>query len=338
LDLQERQAAAATAAASPAIHCVELSKRYGGTVALAGLTMTVPRGEVFGFLGPNGAGKTTAVKLLLGLVDPSGGEAWVLGRPAGDVAVRRSVGYLPELFRYQPWLSGLEVLRTHCDLARLSRAAWSDEIARVLDLVGLADRARDRVRTYSKGMQQRLGLGVALLGTPELVFLDEPTSALDPVGRHDVRQVIHHLRERGTAVFLNSHLLTEVELVCDRVAMVDRGRVIATGTLDELLGGQACRVRVTGLDAGRRRALRVFGDVDDDGEWIVVRGLAPERVPDLVAEIVRLGGRVHAVEPRQQTLEDRFLQLLGENRPAGENRPIAPVRVPPGGDGRGALS
>jgi ABC-2 type transport system ATP-binding protein len=313
LDLQEREAAAATAAASPAIHCIELSKSYGRTVALAGLTMTVPRGEVFGFLGPNGAGKTTAVKLLLGLVESTGGEGWVLGRPLGDIAARRGIGYLPELFRYQPWLRGREVLRVHCELARLPRATWADETARVLTLVGLGDRGEDRVRTYSKGMQQRLGLGVALLGTPELVFLDEPTSALDPVGRYDVRQVIHHLRERGTAVFLNSHLLTEVEMVCDRVAMVDRGRVIATGTLDELLGGHACRVRFTGLDVRQRQELSAFGDMDDDGEWLVVRGLEGDRVPDLVAEIVRMGGRVYAVEPRQQTLEDRFLQLLGED-------------------------
>ncbi len=311
MDLQERQAAAATAAASPALHCVELSKHYGRTVALAGLTMTMPRGEVFGFLGPNGAGKTTAVKLLLGLVDPSGGEGWVLGKPVGDVRTRRRVGYLPELFRYQPWLSGGEVLRVHCELARLPRSTWPAEIERALELVGLSDRARDRVRTYSKGMQQRLGLGAALLGSPELVFLDEPTSALDPVGRHDVRQIIHHLRGRGTSVFLNSHLLTEVEMVCDRVAMVDHGRVIATGTLDELLSGQACRLRVTGLDPRQRKSLATFGDIDDDGEWIVIRGLSSERVPEVVDKIVSLGGRLYAVEPRQQTLEDRFLQILG---------------------------
>ncbi|HXM54103.1 MAG TPA: ABC transporter ATP-binding protein [Candidatus Dormibacteraeota bacterium] len=312
VDLQERQAAAATAAASPAIHCVELSKHFGRTVALAGLTMTVPRGEVFGFLGPNGAGKTTAVKLLLGLLEPTGGEGWVLGQPIGEVAVRRRVGYLPELFRYQPWLRGGEVMRLHCELARLPRATWRDEIERVMRVVGLGDRAGDRVRTYSKGMQQRLGLGVALLGQPDLVFLDEPTSALDPVGRYDVRQIIHQLRERGTAVFLNSHLLTEVEMVCDRVAMVDRGRVIATGTLDELLGGHACRLRVTGLERAQRQSLSSFGQTDDDGEWLVIRGLEADRVPELVAEIVRLGGRVYAVEPRHQTLEDRFLQLLGE--------------------------
>ncbi len=316
VDLQERQAAAATAAASPAIHCVELSKQFGRTIALAGLTMTMPRGEVFGFLGPNGAGKTTAVKLLLGLVGPTGGEGWVLGQRVGDVTTRRRVGYLPELFRYQPWLSGGEVMRVHCELARLPRSTWSDEIGGALDLVGLSDRGGDRVRTYSKGMQQRLGLGVSLLGSPELVFLDEPTSALDPVGRHDVRQIIHHLRDRGTAVFLNSHLLTEVELVCDRVAMVDHGRVIATGTLEELLGGHACRFRITGLDRAQRASLASFGELDDDGEWVVIRALAGERVPDVVAEIVKMGGRVYAVEPRNQTLEDRFLQLLGQSHGA----------------------
>jgi ABC-2 type transport system ATP-binding protein len=313
VDLQERQAAAATAAASPAIHCVDLAKRYGKTVALAGLTMTVPRGEVFGFLGPNGAGKTTAVKLLVGLVRPTSGEAWLLGRPLGERQVRRRVGYLPELFRYQPWLSAREVLRVHCELARLPSSSWREEIDTALQVAGLTERAGDRVGTYSKGMQQRLGLGVALIGSPELVFLDEPTSALDPVGRHDVRQILHHLRDRGTAVFLNSHLLTEVEMVCDRVAMVDRGRVIASGTLDELLGGKSCRVRVTGLDPRQRGGLNRFGELDDDGEWITVRGLEPERVPELVEEIVRLGGRVYAVEPRQLSLEDRFLQLLGDN-------------------------
>jgi ABC-2 type transport system ATP-binding protein len=311
VDLQERQAAAATAAASPAIHCIELSKRYGSTVALSGLTMTVPRGEVFGFLGPNGAGKTTAVKLLLGLVGPTGGEGWVLGAAIGHVPTRRRVGYLPELFRYQPWLRGREVMGLHCELARLPRSTWRDEIDRCLKLAGLGGRGDDKVRTYSKGMQQRLGLGVALLGAPDLVFLDEPTSALDPVGRVEVRQVINHLRDRGTAVFLNSHLLTEVEMVCDRVAMVDRGRVVATGTLDELLGGHACRVRATGLDLRQRQSLASFAELEDDGEWITLRGLDPERVPDVVAEIVRMGGRVHAVEPRSQTLEDRFLQLIG---------------------------
>jgi ABC-2 type transport system ATP-binding protein len=311
IDLRERRANVALSAASPAIHCVELTKRYGSTPALSSLTMTVPRGEVFGFLGPNGAGKTTGVKLLLGLVRPTSGEAWLLGRPLGDVRARRRVGYLPELFRYQPWLSAREVLALHCELAGLPRSSWREEIDASLRTVGLNGRDGDRVATYSKGMQQRLGLGVALLGSPELVMLDEPTSALDPVGRHDVRQIIHRLRERGAAVFLNSHLLTEVEMVCDRVAMIDHGRVIATGTLDDLLGGGACRLRVTGLGAGWRAELGAFGEARADGEWMTVRGLDPVRIPDLVARIVGMGGRVHAVEPRQRNLEDRFLELMG---------------------------
>ena len=308
-----KQAAAAAAAASPAIHTTDLAKRFGSVVALSGLTMTVPRGEVFGFLGPNGAGKTTAVKLLLGLLPATSGEGLVLGRPLGDREARRKIGYLPELFRYQQWMSGREVLKFHSELAGLPRTAWKAAISEVVEIVGLEGREDHRVGTYSKGMQQRLGLAVSLLGSPELVFLDEPTSALDPVGRHDVRQVIHRLRDRGTAVFLNSHLLTEVEMVCDRVAIVDGGRVLAAGTLDQLLAGAGVRLRVTGLKPAERGSLRSFGELDDDGEWITVRGVEGEAVPEVVAEVVRLGGRVYAVEPRSQTLEDRFLQLLGSH-------------------------
>jgi len=313
--IEETKAAApegAPAPAHPAIQTVNLSKRFGRTVALAGLTMTVPRGEVFGFLGPNGAGKTTSVKLLLGLLKPTSGEAWLLGRPIGDLQTRRRIGYLPELFRYQGWLTAHEVLALHCELAPLPRASWNDEITTALDTVGLTDRARDRVSTFSKGMQQRLGLGAALLGEPELVFLDEPTSALDPVGRHDVREIIRGLASRGTAVFLNSHLLSEVEQLCDRVAVVDHGRVIAAGTMDELLSGTAVKVRVEGLDATARSKLSTFGDIDDEGDQLTFTKLKAERVPDLVAAIIDLGGRVYEVAPRHQTLEDRFLQLLEE--------------------------
>ena len=174
--------------------------------------------------------------------------------PLGDRAARRRVGYLPELFRYQPWLTALDVLALHADLVHLAIGAGRRS-ARRSGYVGLR-RAGDRVRTFSKGMQQRLGLGVALLGRPEVVFLDEPTSALDPIGRLDVRSIIHGLRDRGTTVFLNSHLLTEVERVCDEVAIVDHGRVVAAGPLDELLAASTVKVRVTGLDAGARAAWR----------------------------------------------------------------------------------
>jgi ABC-2 type transport system ATP-binding protein len=273
--------------------------------------MTVPRGEVFGFLGPNGAGKTTSVKMLLGLTPPSGGEAWVLGSPIGDKQTRQRVGYLPELFRYQAWLSAAEVLGLHCELARVPRMTRSTEIDRVLNLVGLAGRSTDRVGEFSKGMQQRLGLGVALLGRPQLVILDEPTSALDPVGRRDVREIIRHLKAEGTAVFLNSHLLTEVEQVCDRVAIVNRGTVVAFGTLHDLLGSGGVRLKATGIEPGTRKMLAGFGALRDEDEgWLMIDGLAEARVPEMVAAVVAAGARVYAVESRHQSLEERFMQLM----------------------------
>jgi ABC-2 type transport system ATP-binding protein len=297
---------------APAIRTQELTKRYGSINALAGLTMTIPRGDIFGFLGPNGAGKTTAVKLLLGLTPPTSGDAEVLGARVGDREALRRVGYLPELFRYQLWLSAREVLALHCELAGIDRAAWQREIEDALAIVGLSDRGSGRVGTFSKGMQQRLGLGVALLGAPDLVVLDEPTSALDPVGRHDVREIIRALGERGTTVFLNSHLLGEVEQVCDRVAIVDHGKGRRRGHPRPAARRRhrprtCCRPRARGDERPSH-----FGQLDQDGDWLVIRGIDNERVPELVAEIVRLGGRVYAVEPRHESLEDRFLRLLGQ--------------------------
>ena len=302
-----------------AIETVDLAKRYGQITALVGLSMRVERGSIFGFLGPNGAGKTTAVKLLLGLAHPTAGRASILGAELGDGpahrAARRRVGYLPELFRYAGWLTAREVLATHCALALMDRMSWPAAIAEALATVGLAERADTRVDTFSKGMQQRLGLGVSLLGDPDLVVLDEPTSALDPVGRHDVREIVRSLRARGTTVFLNSHLLTEVEQVCDRVAVVDRGRVIATGPLSELLRGDAVHVRATGLAADARAALAREGfDLDGDGERFVARDVGPERVPLLVEALVRAGARVYAIEPQHESLEERFLSLVGDER------------------------
>jgi ABC-2 type transport system ATP-binding protein len=297
---------------SPAIHVSGLTKRYRDKVAVAGLSMSVPRGQVFGFLGPNGAGKTTTVKLLLGLARPTSGAGMVLGSPLGSLEARRQVGYLPELFRYQSWLQAREVLALHCRLARLERSTWAAAIDGALATVGLSARANDRVAAFSKGMQQRLGLGVSLLGDPALVLLDEPTSALDPVGRHDVRQVIRGLRDRGVAVFLNSHLLSEVEQVCDRVAVVDHGRVIASGSLEELLARPQVRIRCTGLDSAALQALGGFGPIAADEGWLTFSGLDPERVPELVGAVVASGGRVYEVDPGQQSLEERFLQLIEE--------------------------
>src|SRR4029077_18118747 len=231
----------------------------------------------------------------------------------GSKASLGRIGYLPELFRYQSWLTGREVLALHCELAAIARARWASEIDRILATVGLADRGTSRVGTFSKGMQQRLGLGVALLDDPAVVMLDEPTSALDPVGRHDVREVIRALRERGTIVFLNSHLLSEVEQVCDAVAIVDRGKVVAQGDLAQLLGVSSVRVRATGISREARAAMARFGELDDDADGgIVIKGIERETTPTLVSTIVAWGARVYAVEPRHESLEERFLSLLGQ--------------------------
>jgi ABC-2 type transport system ATP-binding protein len=321
------EAASAVAKSSggePAIETRELRKEYGRILALAGLTMTVPRGEVFGFLGPNGAGKTTAVKLLLGLSKPTAGEGRVLGAPLGDVEPRRRIGYLPELFRYQGWMSAREVLALHCELARLPRAEWEPEIRAALELVGLTDRADSRTETFSKGMQQRLGLGVALLGRPDLVVLDEPTSALDPVGRQDVRAIIGALRDRGTTVFLNSHLLTEVERVCDRVAIVDRGRVVAELSMAELTRESGVGIRVGGPDGIGREVAARYGRIRLDGEWLYVDSIAEAEVPDLVAELVARGAAIHAVVPTRHSLEERFMSLLATPPDVGDTaEPVA---------------
>jgi ABC-2 type transport system ATP-binding protein len=309
-----------------------LAKRYGRSDALIDLTMQVEAGEVFGFLGPNGAGKTTAVKLLLGLARPTRGSGTVLGAPLGDRAARGRIGYLPELFRYQPWLRAREVLELHARLigAESAGAAGSARVAAAdieatLDEVGLRDRAGDLVGSFSKGMQQRLGLAVALLGSPALIVLDEPTSALDPVGRMDVRAIIGRARDAGSTVFLNSHLLGEVERVCDRVAIVDHGRVLESGRLDDLLGDAGVRIRVTDLPTPALADLDRFGPVVAVDGWLSISPIQPSVVPDVVAAIVGAGGRVHAVDVGRTSLEDRFLRLLGET-PAAGGDPVAASR------------
>ena len=205
------------------------------------------------------------------------------------------------------------MLRLHCKLLALPKATWEGEARRALETVDLLERGGDRVGTFSKGMQQRLGLGVALLGNPALVVLDEPTSALDPVGRHDVREIIRGLRERGSTVFLNTHLLEEAEHVCDRVAVIDKGRAIATGSLDELLGrlsGSASRSMASAKAGGG--GLGRFGNWHREDAWTVVEGIDPPRIAELVAELVSRGGQVEAVIPEHQSLEARFLELLGD--------------------------
>jgi ABC-2 type transport system ATP-binding protein len=267
----------------------ELSKRYGSVQALAGVDLEVGDGELVGLLGPNGAGKSTLVKIAAGLVRPTGGSAEIRGRPAGSPSARADLGYLAELFRFPGWYRAWEVLALHQRLA--GSEGGERERAELLELVGL-DYARDRrVEAMSKGMQQRLGIAQALVGHPSVLLLDEPTSALDPSGRRDVRALLEELRGRGIAVLLNSHLLSEVERVCDRVVILSRGRVVAAGTPAELATPRGVEIDVDG-------ATRVFEDA------------TREEVPELVDRLVARGDRIYGVRVRSATLEDVYVDVV----------------------------
>ena len=269
-----------------------LAKRYGRTEALRGVDLEVAPGEMVGLLGPNGAGKSTLTKVACGLVRPTDGGARVMGHVAGSLPARRVTGYLAELFRFPGWATASELLGLHQSLA--ASGGGEDERSELLELVGLRDAAGTRIGAMSKGMQQRLGLAQALIGSPRILLLDEPTSALDPAGRRIVRQVLIRLRERGVSALINSHLLTEVERVCDRVTILSKGEVVATGTPAEL-------AKPGGVEIVTANGTRRFERASRD------------EIPGIVAKLVGAGERVYEVRPLGSTLEDTYLQLLGES-------------------------
>ncbi len=267
-----------------------LVKRYGRVEALGGVDLDVEPGELVGLLGPNGAGKSTLVKIACGLVRPSRGTAEILGSPAGSPAARAALGYLAELFRFPGWYTADEVLRLHQSLARSHGSARErGELLELVDLAGARDR---KVDAMSKGMQQRLGIAQALVGDPKLLLLDEPTSALDPVGRRTVRELLERLQARGISVLLNSHLLSEIELVCDRVAILLRGEVVAAGAPSDL-------ARPRGVE------------IETDEATLTYEAAGREEVPQLVADLVAAGRKVYGVSVMRSTLEDVYLDAVG---------------------------
>lgn len=302
---------------TPAIETRSLRKVFGDKVAVEDLSLTVARGEVFGFLGPNGAGKTTSVKMLLGLVSPTEGDAWVLGKPISDPEMRAKVGFLPEHFRFHDWLSAAEFLKLHADLYRMPKEDSAQRIPELLELVGLSEHAGKKLRGYSKGMLQRVGLAQALLNRPALVFLDEPTSGLDPVGRRLVRDIIRDLRREGTTVFLNSHLLSEVEITCDRVAFIKHGSVIRTAAMDRLVDGElSVEVRLRGLSpaalAGLERwSTNVRFDEVATGQRISLSLQDEQSLPEINRYLVEQGADVYELRPERISLEDLFIQIVG---------------------------
>ncbi|MFL5954474.1 MAG: ABC transporter ATP-binding protein [Gaiellaceae bacterium] len=273
----------------PVLSARGLEKRYGRTEALAGVDLEVDEGQLVGLLGPNGAGKSTLVKIACGLVRATSGSVEVCGSPAGSPPARRSLGYLAELFRFPFWMTADELLTLHQRLA--GSAGGAHERSELLELVGLSHARALRIGAMSKGMQQRLGIAQALVGAPRLLLLDEPTSALDPAGRRVVRGLLEELRRRGQSVLLNSHLLSEVELVCDHVVIVDHGRVVAAGAPDELR-------RQGGVEVETARGIERFPDARRDD------------VPRIVRELVAAGEQIYEVRVVASSLEDVYLEVV----------------------------
>lgn len=298
-----------------AIETEGLRKVFGDTAAVKGLTLQVAQGEVFGFLGPNGAGKTTSMKMLLGLVAPTSGKAFLLGAPIGDRSTLARLGFLPEHFRFQEWLTASEFLQLHGELLGMESQPLKARKDELLERVGLTAFRDKLLRTFSKGMLQRIGLAQALLNHPALVFLDEPTSGLDPVGRRLVRDVIRELRQEGTCVFLNSHLLSEIEVTCDRVAFIRHGEVVRVLDLASLDGNQSTvTIRLTGLTPAMLSGLsRWSSDVHSQDGQVTLTVRNEEHVPEINNYLVAQGARVYAISPARISLEEIFIETVGKD-------------------------
>jgi len=313
--------------AVPSVITVEnLTKHYrnpasGSRAALRGLTLDVPSGEIFGFLGPNGAGKTTTIKLLLGLISPTAGHGTMLGYPLGSVNARRHVGFLPESPYFYEYLRGEELLDYYGRLFGLVHHVRRERNESLLKLVGLWDARRLAVRKYSRGMLQRLGLAQALINDPDLVILDEPAGGLDPIGRREMRDILLHLRDRGKTVFLSSHILAEVETVCDRVAILHRGELVAGGRMTDLLSeGREMELTVHGVNGALSAHLGGMPGVEIRHGTDVTVVILPEHALVYQAiEIVRAaGGQVVSLGAKRERLEDLFVKLVGG--PNGEGQ------------------
>ncbi|MFI5706836.1 ABC transporter ATP-binding protein [Kribbella sp. NPDC051620] len=294
------------ATTAPLVEVSGLTKRYGDTLAVDGVDLTVLPGEVYGFLGPNGAGKTTTLRILTGLISPTSGTVRVLGGTPGQAHVLARTGSMIESPAFYPYLSGLDNLRVLAEYADVPRS----RITEVLALVDLADRARDRFSTYSLGMKQRLGVAAALLKDPELVILDEPTNGLDPAGMRDMRRLIRELGADGRTVLLSSHLLGEVQQICDRVGIISEGRMVAEHTVDELRTEQELIIRATPRESARSLLTEALGAaaVHLYDETLRVK-VAPDRAAEVNRLLVSAGIAVSELHSTERALEDVFFEL-----------------------------
>lgn len=303
-----------------AIEIEALTKVFGfgkeRKVAVDALDLSVDDGEVFGFLGPNGAGKTTTMQMLMQIIFPTSGSGNLLGEPLGSVEARTSIGYLPELFQFHPFLKADEFLDFHGRLYGMSSAERQQRIPEVIDLVGLNENTGSRIRTFSKGMLQRIGIGQAIINNPRLLFLDEPTSALDPMGRRDVRDLIMRLRDRGTTIFLNSHLLSEVEMTCDRIGILNKGKLVKVSKMQALISPTPCvDIKVDKVsDELLRRVKALASAVEHTGDSLCVTLKDEEQINELANIVMDSGATLREFTPRQQALEESFVQAIEESQ------------------------
>ncbi|HEV2709953.1 MAG TPA: ABC transporter ATP-binding protein [Edaphobacter sp.] len=295
------------------IDAAQLSKTYGTRTAVRDLTLQVGRGEAFGFLGPNGAGKSTSIKMLLGLVKPTGGKAFLLGQPVGTREVRARIGFLPEHFRFYDWLSASELILFHGRLCGLAEDKLRRKVPELLNRVGLGAQHNKPIRSFSKGMMQRVGLAQAIVNDPEILFLDEPTSGLDPVGRKLVRDIIAEQCSRGATVFLNSHLLGEVEQSCDRVAFIRDGRIAGMYEMNAWQSTHTdIEIKVAQVSPAAMEQLQAFTQhLRLDGELMRLRVAKADDLPEVVRCLVEADAKVFSVVPQRVSLEDLFLQMMG---------------------------
>jgi ABC-2 type transport system ATP-binding protein len=308
--------------AVPVIETHNLVKRYGKIGALKGVSLQVEKREIYGLLGQNGAGKTTLIKILLAITRPTSGEAFLLGEAAGKSSARRRVGYLPEDHRFPDYHTGASLLDFYGALLSVPRGERRRRIPEVLDVVGLKGRMHYKIRTYSKGMKQRLGIAQALLHDPEVIFLDEPTDGVDPLGRREIRTLMQQLKEQGKTIFLNSHLLGEVELICDRVAILQRGEVLREGDIAALT--QQKGLFVIGLAPGQefpRNEVAAQGYMANrTGEFWEV-GLTDGQTIDPVVELLHARGlRLRHLVEKRQSLEDLFMETVEAAEPGVDDR------------------
>lgn len=300
------------------IETERLTKVYGKKTGCRDVTISVRKGEIFGFLGPNGAGKSTFTKMLVGLLFPTSGRAEILGKPVGDVQTRAKVGYLPENFRYQDWMTGADLLSFHASLYKMDAKYKKNRIEEVLELVNLKGQENYKIGSYSKGMQQRLGIASALLPDPELLFLDEPTSALDPIGRKEVRDIMFSLKSCSKTIFLNSHLLSEVEMLCDSVAFIKKGTIIKHGEIDDMLSSRiSLNMCVENINDSITACIKAFDkNALINRDRIQLNIVNKTDIPKIAEMIMVNGGKLFELTPCRENLENLFISLIngGENQ------------------------